>query len=82
MVRWPPTAAGLALLHPGTTVVALLAADLPLLTRPAVGVLLDALAAESGPGAGRRLPPRRPGAAAAVVRGVAGAAVTRRAGPA
>ncbi|MEV4845811.1 NTP transferase domain-containing protein [Micromonospora matsumotoense] len=45
------TAAGLALLHPGTTVVALLAADLPLLTRPAVGVLLDALAAESGPGA-------------------------------
>ncbi|WP_328341847.1 molybdenum cofactor guanylyltransferase [Micromonospora sp. NBC_00421] len=43
------TAAGLALLDSGTTVVALLAADLPLLTRPAVGVLLDALAAESGP---------------------------------
>ncbi|MFJ6199507.1 molybdenum cofactor guanylyltransferase [Micromonospora sp. NPDC092111] len=37
------TAAGLALLHPGTTVVALLAADLPLLTRPAVGTLLAAL---------------------------------------
>ncbi|MFI9640429.1 molybdenum cofactor guanylyltransferase [Micromonospora sp. NPDC051925] len=45
------TAAGLALLHPGTTVVALLAADLPLLTRPAVGVLLDALAGGSGPAA-------------------------------
>ncbi|WFE95482.1 NTP transferase domain-containing protein [Micromonospora sp. WMMD987] len=45
------TAAGLALLGPDTTVVALLAADLPLLSRPAVGVLLDALAAGSGPGA-------------------------------
>ncbi|MEV6797599.1 NTP transferase domain-containing protein [Micromonospora rifamycinica] len=43
------TAAGLALLDSGTTVVALLAADLPLLTRPAVGVLLDALA--TGPAA-------------------------------
>ncbi|MFY1587786.1 molybdenum cofactor guanylyltransferase [Micromonospora sp. WMMD734] len=43
--------AGLALLGPGTAVVALLAADLPLLTRPAVGVLLAALAAESGPAA-------------------------------
>ncbi|MEV6705359.1 molybdenum cofactor guanylyltransferase [Micromonospora wenchangensis] len=45
------TSAGLALLGPGTAVVALLAADLPLLTRPVVGVLLDALAAGSGPAA-------------------------------
>ncbi|WP_435822390.1 molybdenum cofactor guanylyltransferase [Micromonospora humida] len=45
------TSAGLALLGPGPAVVALLAADLPLLTRPAVGVLLAALAAESGPAA-------------------------------
>ncbi|WFE63067.1 NTP transferase domain-containing protein [Micromonospora sp. WMMD714] len=45
------TAAGLALLHPDTAVVALLAADLPLLSRPAVGVLLDALATRAGPGA-------------------------------
>ncbi|WP_436837934.1 molybdenum cofactor guanylyltransferase [Micromonospora rifamycinica] len=45
------TAAGLALLHPDTTVVALLAADLPLLSREAVGVLLDALATGAGPGA-------------------------------
>ncbi|SCE75770.1 Molybdopterin-guanine dinucleotide biosynthesis protein A [Micromonospora purpureochromogenes] len=37
------TAAGLALLPPDTTTVALLAADLPLLTREAVGVLLRAL---------------------------------------
>ncbi|WP_329016749.1 NTP transferase domain-containing protein [Micromonospora rifamycinica] len=44
------TAAGLALLHPDTAVVALLAADLPLLSRPAVGVLLDALATGAGPG--------------------------------
>ncbi|MGK5520003.1 molybdenum cofactor guanylyltransferase [Micromonospora sp. URMC 107] len=36
-------AAGLALLDPGTPVVALLAADLPLLTRAAVGGLLDRL---------------------------------------
>ncbi|MEU4771004.1 NTP transferase domain-containing protein [Micromonospora sp. NPDC023644] len=36
-------AAGLALLDPGTPVVALLAADLPLLTRAAVGGLLDQL---------------------------------------
>ncbi|MEV4662618.1 NTP transferase domain-containing protein [Micromonospora echinofusca] len=36
-------AAGLALLGPGTPVVALLAADLPLLTRAAVGELLDHL---------------------------------------
>ncbi|MGN9764156.1 molybdenum cofactor guanylyltransferase [Micromonospora sp. SD12] len=37
------TSAGLALLDPGTPVVALLAADLPLLTRAAVGELLDHL---------------------------------------
>ena len=43
------TAAGLALLPPGTTVVALLAADLPLLTGAAVDVLLDGSTAESGP---------------------------------
>ncbi|MET8202267.1 molybdenum cofactor guanylyltransferase [Micromonospora taraxaci] len=36
-------AAGLALLDPDTTLVALLAADLPLLTRPAIGELLDQL---------------------------------------
>ncbi|SCL60828.1 Molybdopterin-guanine dinucleotide biosynthesis protein A [Micromonospora citrea] len=36
-------AAGLALVDAGTPVVALLAADLPLLTRAAVGVLLDRL---------------------------------------
>ncbi|MGW1447453.1 molybdenum cofactor guanylyltransferase [Micromonospora sp. NPDC002411] len=36
-------AAGLALLDPHTTLVALLAADLPLLTRPAIGELLDQL---------------------------------------
>ncbi|MET8525381.1 NTP transferase domain-containing protein [Micromonospora sp. NPDC005172] len=38
------TAAGLALLDPDTTLVALLAADLPLLTRAAIGDLLDHLA--------------------------------------
>ncbi len=37
------TAAGLALLEPGTTLVALLAADLPLLTRAAIGELLASL---------------------------------------
>ncbi|MGC4818376.1 molybdenum cofactor guanylyltransferase [Micromonospora sp. DT63] len=37
------TAAGLALLDPGTTLVALLAADLPLLTRTAIGDLLTHL---------------------------------------
>ncbi|QKW16870.1 MULTISPECIES: molybdenum cofactor guanylyltransferase [unclassified Micromonospora] len=37
------TAAGMALLEPGVPVVALLAADLPLLTRPAVGDLLRQL---------------------------------------
>ncbi|MEV4117344.1 NTP transferase domain-containing protein [Micromonospora sp. NPDC049645] len=37
-------AAGLALLGPGTTLVALLAADLPLLTRAAIGDLLHHLA--------------------------------------
>ncbi|MEU7944269.1 NTP transferase domain-containing protein [Micromonospora taraxaci] len=36
-------AAGLAVLDPDTTLVALLAADLPLLTRPAIGELLDQL---------------------------------------
>lgn len=42
------TAAGLALLDAGTSVVALLAADLPLLTRDAVALLLRALAAPAG----------------------------------
>ncbi|MEH0822448.1 MULTISPECIES: molybdenum cofactor guanylyltransferase [unclassified Micromonospora] len=42
------TAAGLALLPPDTTTVALLAADLPLLTREAVGVLLRELGPEPG----------------------------------
>ncbi|MGS2617248.1 molybdenum cofactor guanylyltransferase [Micromonospora sp. LZ34] len=46
------TAAGLARLHPDTPVVALLAGDLPLLTREAVGHLLRHLDAEPGrPGA-------------------------------
>ncbi|MET8362433.1 NTP transferase domain-containing protein [Micromonospora sp. NPDC005194] len=40
------TAAGLALLDPDTTVVALLAADLPLLTRAAIGDLLTHLDGE------------------------------------
>ncbi|MEU9505502.1 NTP transferase domain-containing protein [Micromonospora sp. NPDC048170] len=40
------TAAGLALVDAGTPVVALLAADLPLLTRAAVGGLLDRLDAD------------------------------------
>ncbi|MFV2112124.1 molybdenum cofactor guanylyltransferase [Micromonospora sp. LOL_025] len=44
-------AAGLALLDPGTPVVALLAADLPLLTRAAVGELLDRLDADGHDGA-------------------------------
>ncbi len=43
------TAAGLALLDPDTTVVALLAADLPLLTRAAIGDLLTHLAAAESP---------------------------------
>ncbi|MET8305715.1 NTP transferase domain-containing protein [Micromonospora sp. NPDC005173] len=42
------TAAGLALLDPGTTLVALLAADLPLLTRAAIGELLTHLAPQGG----------------------------------
>ncbi|WP_328421907.1 NTP transferase domain-containing protein [Micromonospora sp. NBC_00389] len=42
------TAAGLALLDPGTTLVALLAADLPLLTRAAIGELLTHLAPRGG----------------------------------
>ncbi|MFE0592110.1 molybdenum cofactor guanylyltransferase [Micromonospora echinospora] len=41
-------AAGLALLPPGTTTVALLAGDLPLLTATAVGELRRALAADPG----------------------------------
>ncbi|MEH0843010.1 NTP transferase domain-containing protein [Micromonospora sp. CPCC 205711] len=55
-------AAGLALLPTGTTIVALLAADLPLLTRDAVGVLLRALSSERADGVclvdgdGRRQP--------------------------
>ncbi|RLK24566.1 molybdopterin-guanine dinucleotide biosynthesis protein A [Micromonospora sp. M71_S20] len=44
-------AAGLALLDAGTPVVALLAADLPLLTRAAVGELLDRLDADGHDGA-------------------------------
>ncbi|WP_433121902.1 molybdenum cofactor guanylyltransferase [Micromonospora sp. CA-246542] len=43
------TAAGLALLDPDTTLVALLAADLPLLTRAAIGDLLTHLAAAGRP---------------------------------
>ncbi|MGV9210370.1 molybdenum cofactor guanylyltransferase [Micromonospora sp. RB23] len=43
------TAAGLALLDPDTTVVALLAADLPLLTRAAIGDLLTHLAPADSP---------------------------------
>ncbi|WP_406077873.1 molybdenum cofactor guanylyltransferase [Micromonospora sp. NBC_00858] len=42
------TAAGLALLDSGTTLVALLAADLPLLTRAAIGELLTHLAPAGG----------------------------------
>ncbi|MFC4018561.1 molybdenum cofactor guanylyltransferase [Micromonospora sp. GCM10011542] len=44
-------AAGLALLDPGTTGVALLAADLPLLTRDAVGELLTHLTVDGPDGA-------------------------------
>ncbi|MEU7609047.1 NTP transferase domain-containing protein [Micromonospora sp. NPDC049204] len=43
-------AAGLALLDPDTAVVALLAADLPLLTRAAIGDLLTHLAGETADG--------------------------------
>ncbi|MCO1596285.1 NTP transferase domain-containing protein [Micromonospora sp. RHAY321] len=46
------TAAGLALLDPGTTLVALLAADLPLLTRAAIGELLTHLDDPEGAVAG------------------------------
>ncbi|MEH1164962.1 NTP transferase domain-containing protein [Micromonospora sp. CPCC 205539] len=45
-------AAGLALLDPGTTLVALLAADLPLLTRAAIGELLTHLVDEERPADG------------------------------
>ncbi|MEW2443059.1 molybdenum cofactor guanylyltransferase, partial [Micromonospora marina] len=49
------TAAGLALLDPGTTTVAVLAADLPLLTTAAVAGLRRALAAPTaGPDDGSR----------------------------
>ncbi|MFD6567000.1 molybdenum cofactor guanylyltransferase [Micromonospora profundi] len=57
------TAAGVALLDPDTAVVALLAADLPLLTRAALGALLDHL---DGPGTappGDGTPPDRMSAA-------------------
>ncbi|MEV0805471.1 NTP transferase domain-containing protein [Micromonospora sp. NPDC050200] len=47
------TAAGLALLPPDMTTVALFAADLPLLTREAVGVLLRALDPEPDESTGR-----------------------------
>ncbi|WP_091202752.1 molybdenum cofactor guanylyltransferase [Micromonospora narathiwatensis] len=56
------TVAGLALLDPGTTVVALLAADLPLLTTAAVAELRRALdgsgqgLAHGGPASGRHRP--------------------------
>ncbi|WP_433552035.1 molybdenum cofactor guanylyltransferase [Micromonospora zamorensis] len=50
------TAAGLALLDPDTALVALLAADLPLLTRPAIGELLGHVAEEAAAGGGERQP--------------------------
>ncbi|MGC4853653.1 molybdenum cofactor guanylyltransferase [Micromonospora sp. DT4] len=46
------TAAGLALLDPDMTLVALLAADLPLLTRAAIGDLLTHLTTGAGPAVG------------------------------
>ncbi|MFI7077655.1 molybdenum cofactor guanylyltransferase [Micromonospora sp. NPDC049903] len=52
------TAAGLALLEPGVPVVALLAADLPLLTRPAVGDLLRQL--DTPPNTPPNTPPGTP----------------------
>ncbi|MET8089563.1 NTP transferase domain-containing protein [Micromonospora sp. NPDC005220] len=57
-------AAGLALLPPDTALVALLAADLPLLTRAAIGDLLDHLDRDSPPtepGDGRAALARSPG---------------------
>ena len=73
------TAAGLALLHPDTMLVALLAADLPLLTRAAIGDSATNLAASRH----RRGVLRRRGRAPAVaVRGVAGGRAAGRAGPA
>ncbi|MBM7491582.1 molybdopterin-guanine dinucleotide biosynthesis protein A [Micromonospora luteifusca] len=50
-------AAGLALLDPDTALVALLAADLPLLTRAAIGELLTHLAPEGRPAATSEQPP-------------------------
>ncbi|MEU0547204.1 NTP transferase domain-containing protein [Micromonospora sp. NPDC005979] len=52
------TAAGLALLDPDTTLVALLAADLPLLTRAAIDDLLTHLTAGAGPAAGNLAVPQ------------------------
>ncbi|WP_330464626.1 molybdenum cofactor guanylyltransferase [Micromonospora zamorensis] len=49
-------AAGLALLDPDTALVALLAADLPLLTRSAIGELLGHVAEEAAAGGGDRRP--------------------------
>ncbi|MET7821683.1 molybdenum cofactor guanylyltransferase [Micromonospora zamorensis] len=49
-------AAGLALLDPETALVALLAADLPLLTRSAIGELLGHVAEEAAAGGGERRP--------------------------
>ncbi|MCG5472346.1 NTP transferase domain-containing protein [Micromonospora sp. LAH09] len=49
-------AAGLALLDPDTALVALLAADLPLLTRSAVGELLGQVAEEGRAAGGERRP--------------------------
>jgi len=57
------TAAGLALLDPDTAVVALLAADLPLLTRAALGALLDHLDGNGTAPAGDGTQPDRMSAA-------------------
>ncbi|MFI6241790.1 molybdenum cofactor guanylyltransferase [Micromonospora sp. NPDC050795] len=67
-------AAGLALLDPDTSLVALLAADLPLLTRAAIGDLLNHLDREppdTGSAGGRTdpAPPARDGLAAPLVHG-------------
>ncbi|MGC4859859.1 molybdenum cofactor guanylyltransferase [Micromonospora sp. DT68] len=57
------TAAGLALLDPDTAVVALLAADLPLLTRAALGALLNHLDGNGTAPPGDGAAPDRTGAA-------------------
>ncbi len=62
------TAAGSALLPPDVTVVALLAGDLPLLTRAAVGDLLRHL--DDPPAAGSPVPPGRAGSPPGAVDGV------------